>query len=138
MSEPKTRKTTTSFSAYLKTVKDPVQRADSRTIATMMQKATGKPPVLWGPAIVGFGELMITYASGKELDWPVTAFSPRKGSLTLYIMNGFKKEAALRSRLGKHTTGKVCLYIKKLADVDLEVLEEMIEESVAHEEKRAR
>ena len=137
MAEPKTRKTKTSFSAYLQTIKDPVQRADSRTIARMMQKATGKPPVLWGPAIVGFGEQMLKYASGKELEWPVSAFSPRKGSLTLYIMNGFKKEASLRARLGKHTTGKVCLYIKKLSDVDLQVLEEMIVASVDHEAKRA-
>ena len=137
MAEPKTRKTKTSLSAYLQTVEDPVQRADSRTIARMMQKATGKPPVLWGPAIVGFGVRMIKYASGKALEWPVTAFSPRKGSLTLYIMNGFKTEAALRAKLGKHTTGKVCLYIKKLAEIDLKVLEEMIEESVAHEEQKA-
>lgn len=138
MAEPITRPTKTPFSAYLKTIKDPVQRADSQTIARLMQQATGEPPVLWGPAIVGFGEQTIKYASGKELEWPVAAFSPRKGNLTLYIMNGFKREAALRARLGKHTTGKICLYIKKLADVDLKVLEEMIEASISHEEKRAR
>lgn len=128
----KTRKTTARVDAFLKKVADPVQRADSLVILKMMEKATGAPAKLWGPAIVGFGERMLKYASGRELEWPIAAFSPRKGNLTLYIMNGSKRCQSLLGKLGKHRTGKVCLYLKRLSEVDLEVLQEMIEESVAH------
>lgn len=130
--ELKTRKTNASVEAFLEKLSDPVQRADSKVVLAMMQKAAKAPPKLWGPAIVGFGERMLTYASGRELEWPILAFSPRKGNLTLYIMNGAKRHQVLLGKLGKHSTGKVCLYIKRLSDVDLEVLQEMIEESVGH------
>ena len=85
---------------------------------------------MWGPAIVGFGSQTLKYESGRELDWMLTGFSPRKANLTLYIMDGFSKYDDLMARLGKHTTGKSCLYIKKLSDIDESVLEELITESL--------
>jgi hypothetical protein len=95
-----------------------------------MQTATGEQPVMWGTGIIGFGSRPLKYASGRTLDWPYIGFAPRKTDLTLYIMDGFEDYAALLGRLGKHKTGKSCLYIKKLADVDGAVLEEVIRRSV--------
>ncbi len=97
-----------------------------------MKKITGEVPAMWGDSIVGFGSYDYKYASGREASWFLTGFSPRKQSLTLYIMAGFDQYAALLERLGKFTTGKSCLYIKKLEDVDLEVLGELIQRSIAH------
>lgn len=97
-----------------------------------MQDVTGEAPRMWGNSIVGFGSYRYKYASGKEGDWMLTGFSPRKQNLTLYIMSGFEINADIMSRLGKHTTGKGCLYIKKLKDVDQSVLRELITQSVEH------
>jgi hypothetical protein len=97
-----------------------------------MQQATQAPPKMWGTSIVGFGEYHYTYASGREGDWFLAGFSPRKNNLTLYIMSGFDDYAALLSKLGKYKTGKACLYINKLQDVDLAILRSLIERSVAH------
>lgn len=102
------------------------QRRDSETLIGLMQKISGQPPVLWGPAIIGFGEYHYVYATGREGDMPRIAFSPRKGKLVLYSMNDMAKYASVCERLGKHTTSKACLYITKLADVDMDVLEELI------------
>ncbi len=104
--------------------------ADCRTIMGLMKKATGEEPKLWGGSIVGYGRYTYKYDTGREGEWMITGFSPRKANLTLYIMMGFEEEAALMQKLGKHATGKSCLYIKKLADVDLKVLETLIVKGV--------
>ncbi|MBL7954460.1 MAG: DUF1801 domain-containing protein [Flavobacteriales bacterium] len=104
--------------------------ADCRVIMALMKKATGEEPKLWGPSIVGYGRYAYKYDTGREGEWMVTGFSPRKANLTLYIMMGFEKESALLKKLGKHTTGKSCLYIKRLSDVDLKVLESLITKGV--------
>ena len=96
-----------------------------------MHRVTGEEPVMWGPSIVGYGSYHYRYASGQEADWPVVGFSPRKQNLSIYIMTGFEASDALLSRLGKHKTGRSCLYVNKLADVDLEVLETLVRASVA-------
>ena len=100
--------------------------ADCRIISKLMKKATGEEPKMWGASIVGFGRYAYEGASGRSGEWMITGFSPRKTNLTVYIMMGFEKEAALMKKLGKHTTGKSCLYIKRLSDVDLKLLEELI------------
>ncbi len=109
--------------------------ADCRTIMGLMKKATGEEPKMWGASIVGFGRYHYKGASGREGEWFVTGFSPRKANLTLYILSGLEKEHALLEKLGKHSTGKGCLYIKKLADVDLKVLEQLISKGVKGMEK---
>ena len=127
--EPKTKKTNVNPKDFLNTIKDEQKRKDSFEVMKMMQKATGAKPVMWGSAIVGFGSVKLKYASGKELDWPKTGFSPRKQALTLYVVNHSSKEqTALLKKLGKHKTAKVCLYINKLSDVDTKVLEKVIAE----------
>jgi len=103
---------------------------DCRTIMKLMKKARGEEPKKWGASIVGFGRYAYEGASGRSGEWMVTGFSPRKTNLTLYIMMGFEKEAALMKKLGKHTTGKSCLYIKRLGDVDMKVLEELVVKGV--------
>jgi hypothetical protein len=110
--------------------------ADCRAIMGLMRKATGEDPKLWGASIVGYGRYAYTYDTGREGEWMITGFSPRKANLTLYIMMGFEEEAALMEKLGKHTTGKSCLYIKKLSDVDLRVLESLIVKGVRAMEKQ--
>ena len=127
--ELKTKETTASVEAFI--AKQPADiAADCRTIMGLMKKATGEDPKLWGPSIVGYGLYAYKYDTGREGEWMITGFSPRKANLTLYIMMGFEEEAALMQKLGKHTTGKSCLYIKKLSDVDLKVLESLIVKGV--------
>lgn len=104
--------------------------ADCRTVMSLMKKATGEEPRMWGAAIVGFGRYAYEGASGRAGEWMVTGFSPRKANLSLYILSGLDKETALLKKLGKHTTGKGCLYIKRLSDVDLKVLEQLIVKGV--------
>ncbi len=137
MAEAKTQPTKASVAAFLATIPDAERRRDCKLVAKLMQEATGARPVLWGTSIVGFGTYRYKYASGREGDWPVTAFSPRKNDLTLYIMPGFDDNADLLARLGKHKTGKSCLYLKRLSDVDLAVLQEIIEKSVAAMAKKS-
>lgn len=132
MAELKTKLTDASVEAFLNTLEDESKRKDAQTILQMMQDVTGEAPRMWGNSIVGFGSYRYKYASGKEGDWMLTGFSPRKQNLTLYIMSGFEINADIMSRLGKHTTGKGCLYIKKLKDVDQTVLRELITQSVEH------
>ncbi len=134
MAELKTRKNDASVEDFLESVEDEGKRADSRAVLDLMRRVTGEEPAMWGGSIVGFGSYHYKYASGREGDWMKVGFSPRKQSLTLYIMSGFARFDELMARLGKHSTGKSCLYIKKLEDVDLEVLEELVRESVAHVE----
>ena len=133
----KTTPTESSVAAFLAGVKDPARRRDCDRVVAMMRKATGAQPKMWGPSIVGFGTYRYKYASGREGDWMLTGFSPRKSDLTLYIMAGFDGYGDLMKRLGKHKTGKSCLYIRKLDDVDMAVLTELVERSVAHMSARS-
>ncbi len=132
MSEPKTRPTDASVDDYLDEIEDETRREDCRTLVRIMKKVTGARPRMWGPSIVGFGTYHYKYASGREGDWPLTGFSSRKRELTLYIMAGFSRYDELMAKLGKHKTGKSCLYVKRLADVDLKVLERLVTASVKH------
>lgn len=126
----KTTPTKASVTEYLKSVEDPQKRKDCRAIAKMMRAATGKRATMWGDSIVGFGRYHYKYESGREGDFFLTGFAPRKQNLTVYVMNGFDGQDRLMKRLGKFKTGRSCLYIKRLADVDPEVLEELIHASV--------
>ena len=130
MPENKTRATESSVDAFLDSLPEP-RRADARAIAKLMQSVSRQQPKMWGPSIVGFGRYHYRYDSGREGDMPLIAFSPRKAATVLYNMTGSSDSAALRAKLGKHTTGKGCLYIKKLADVDQQVLEALVVKSVA-------
>ncbi len=138
-SEPKTTRTSASVSAFLEQIADPARRADCVRIAGLMEQATGEAPAMWGTSIVGFGTYHYEYASGRSGDWPIVGFSPRKQDITLYIMPGFANYEALLGKLGKHRTGKSCLYLKRLEQVDLDVLSELITAAVAAmEPKRVR
>ncbi len=130
MAETKTKPTKESVSGFLKKVPDKGRREDCLKVLELMKDVTGEEPKMWGSSIVGFGRYHYKYESGREGDYMITGFSPRKGDLTLYIMNGFEPVSDLMTRLGKHKTGKSCLYIKKLADVDLGVLRKIVEKSV--------
>lgn len=132
MAELKTKLTDASVEAFLDGVADERKRQDCYTILAMMQEVTGTEAKMWGDSIVGFGSYHYKYASGREADWPLTGFSPRKQNLTLYIMSGFEQYDELLGRLGKHSTGKACLYIKRLQDVDLVTLKELVRLSVEH------
>ena len=132
----KTKATAVNPSAFIGKVKSDVKRSDSHEIVAMMQAATGEPPKMWGPTIVGFGSVHYKYESGREGDICMIGFSPRAGSLVLYI-GPTLEDAKLMSKLGKHTTGKGCLYINKLDDVDRGVLRKIVERSVALSRKRS-
>lgn len=132
MAALQTTKTGASVEAFIAAVPDEGVRADCHTIIRIMSSATGDAPSMWGPAIVGFGHSTLRYSNGKESDWMEVAFSPRKGTLVLYLHG---EHAQLLAKLGKHRSTKACLYIKRLADVDLEVLEALVEASV--KEQRA-
>ena len=132
MAELKTKPTKTSVHAFLATIKDADRRRDCRTVLKLMRQATRAAPKMWGPSIIGFGNYHYRYESGRAGDWFLTGFSPRKENLTLYIMAGFQRYSALMRALGKYKTGRSCLYIKRLADVDLEVLNTLIRESVRY------
>jgi hypothetical protein len=131
MAELKTKPTGASVAAFLDAIPDEARRADCRRVVEIMRKATGAEPRMWGAGIVGFGRHRYQGASGVA-EWFLTGFSPRKQNLTLYVMAGFDRYPALMRTLGTHKTGKSCLYLKRLADVDLGVLTELIEASVAH------
>ena len=129
MSDLKTQKTKASVSAFLNAIEDDQQRKDAKTIAKIMKEVTGTVPAMWGPSIVGFGSYHYKGASGREGDWLRTGFSPRKQNLSVYIMDGFKSYGPLLKKLGKHKTSKSCLYIKRLEDVDVGVLRQLIKAS---------
>ena len=126
----KTKKTSASVSKFLESIEDAKRRDDCRRVLEIMEKATGAEGKMWGSSVVGFGDYHYKYESGRENDWFVTGFSPRKESLTLYFMTGIEPYKSLLGKLGKHKTGKGCLYIKNLADVDMNVLEVLITTSV--------
>ena len=130
MAELKTKKTKASVAAFLDKIADEQRRKDCQTVLNLMKQATGEEPKMWGSSIVGFGTYHYRYASGREGDWPIIGFSPRKTDLTLYIMPGFEKFESLMAKLGKYKTGVSCLYIKKLDDVEIPVLKKLIAKSV--------
>lgn len=131
MAENKTKPTTASVAAFIDAIADKTKRADAKALLTLMREVTGEPPTMWGPSIIGFGTCHFKYDSGREGDMPLAGFSPRKPATVIYILTGAHGTDALLAKLGKHTIGKSCLYIKKLADVDQTVLKTLITKSVA-------
>lgn len=129
--EIKTKKTEASVEDFLNKIENEKVRDDCKKIAGMMEKATAEKPKMWGDAIVGFGEQHLKYASGRDVDWMLVGFSPRKANITLYLNQGQGWDDDLLSKLGRHKAGMGCLYIKRLSDVDEKVLEKLIEKSVA-------
>ncbi|MEM6699472.1 MAG: DUF1801 domain-containing protein [Bacteroidota bacterium] len=130
MAEVKTKRNDGDVIAFLNSVENGKRRTDSLRMLEIMKELTGASPEMWGGSIIGFDSYHYVYASGKEGDWPIVGFSPRKQNLTLYIMTGFDRYEELMQKLGKYKTGKSCLYIKRLEDVEEEVLKELIRESV--------
>ncbi|MCB2087912.1 MAG: DUF1801 domain-containing protein [Sphingomonadaceae bacterium] len=137
MSEAKTRPTELAVSDFIAAVEPAAKRADAQLLDALFRKVTGAEPRMWGPSIIGYGEYRTTYASGRDVHWMRSGFSPRKAKHSLYFMGGYCDGASGRrreeqlARLGKHATGKSCVYVNKLADIDLSVLEEIIAEDWA-------
>ncbi len=135
MAELKTKASDASVSAFLQSVDGEQKRRDARDILALMKEETGKRPRMWGTSIVGFGSYHYKYQSGREGDWLVTGFPPRKQNLAVYIMPGFSRYSTLMNRLGKYKTGKSCLYLRRLGDVDQKVLRQLVTRSVADMKK---
>ena len=136
MADLKTKPTQVSVASFLNAIPDEARRKDCKTVAKMMEQVSGEKPKMWGPSIVGFGQYHYKYASGHEGDSCLVGFSSRKGDISLYVTAGFEGREPLLARLGKHKTGKVCLYVRRLADIDLEVLESLVKGSVAEMRRR--
>lgn len=136
MAENKTQPTPASVDAFIAAAQPPERSADARVIRATMERLSGEPARMWGPSIVGFGRYHYKYDSGREGDMARIGFSPRKAELVLYLLDGFPGHAELMGRLGKHRTGKSCLYIKRLSDIDMGVLEELIAASIAEMDRR--
>ena len=136
MADNKTKPTSLSVAAFIAAIPDAARRADAKALVKAMQSASGEKPQMWGPSIIGFGSYHYKYESGREGDMPLIGFSPRKAASVLYGLIGPEACKALLPKLGKHTTGKGCLYIKKLADVDQKVLDTMAAKSVAAKRKQ--
>lgn len=130
MAENKTKANDASVEAFLNAVPDEKKRADAFRVLAIMREETGEEPRMWGSSIIGFGSLHYKYASGREGDQPLVGFSPRKANLALYITSDFDRYGALMERLGKFSTGKACLYVKRLSDVDETTLRELVRQSV--------
>lgn len=135
MAETKTKPTPVNVADFIDAVENPVRRDDAKTVCAMLERITGEPPKMWGPSIVGFGSYHYKYDSGHEGDMCRLGFSPRKAELVLYILTDSDGEAEKLARLGKHKTGKSCLYIKKLSDVDMAVLEELSRDRLDYMER---
>jgi Domain of unknown function (DU1801) len=135
LAEAKTKPTKQSLKDFISSLPDQQTREDCAAIAKLMEAATGSKPVMWGANIVGFGSRKIKYAGGKEAEWPLIAFSPRKQNLALYVLSGEDSHADLLAKLGKHSVGKGCLYIKRLSDVDLPTLKKLISASVKRKKR---
>ena len=136
MAEAKTKPTKASVAAFLKKVPDARRREDAAVVVALMKEVTQLDPVMWGPAIIGFGSCHYKYESGREGDMPMIGFSPRKQNLTLYVMPSDEDHAADLKRLGPHTTAKSCLYIKRLADIDMPTLKRIVARSFAKVKKK--
>ena len=132
MAENKTRATIASVTEFINAIEDRQKRADARKVAAIMRRVTGKRAKMWGSSIVGYGTYHYKYESGREGDFMITGFSPRRQALTVYILAGFGRFDTLMGKLGKYKTGKSCLYIKRLSDVDEKVLEKLIDGSVKY------
>jgi hypothetical protein len=132
----KTQPNDADVDAFIAAIDDPRKRKDSEAICRLMSEETGEPPRMWGTSIVGFGRYHYAYASGREGDWMALGFAPRKANLTLYLMDGFSGYGELLARLGKHSTGASCLHIKRLGDVDVDVLRELVRRSYEHTSAR--
>ncbi len=130
MAELKTKITDTSVTDFINAISDPKTREDCFTILRIMRDATNSEPKMWGTSIIGFGSYHYKYENGRENDWFLVGFSPRKQNLTIYLMGGLDDYGSLLKKLGKHSLGKGCLYIKKLDDVQLPVLTELVNNSV--------
>ncbi len=130
MAELKTKKTELSVDTFIKKIAEPQKQKDAFTIIQLMEKATKAKAKMWGTSIIGFGDKLLKYESGRELDWFVMGFSPRKQNLVFYISGAVEKQQPLLKKLGKHKTGKGCLYINKLEEVDMDVLKEIINKGV--------
>ena len=131
----KTTENNNSVGDFLDTVTDAGKRADSLKIIELFSEWTGFGPKMWGSAIIGFGTVHYKYASGREGDMPLSGFSPRKNNITIYMSDGFEGREALLSKLGKHTSSKACIYIRKLEDIDMEILKKINDASIAHTKK---
>ena len=131
MAENKTKPTKVSVASFIAQLADPAKRSDAKALVTLLREVTGEPAKMWGPSIIGFGTCHYKYESGREGDMPVAGFSPRQPATVIYIMTGARGSEALFAKLGKHTIGKNCLYIKKLADVDQAVLKTLLVKSIA-------
>ncbi len=132
MAETKTRATTVNVDDFIAAAEPPQRSEDAKIVDAMLRRVTGEVPKMWGPTIVGYGQYHYRYDSGHEGDMCRLGFSPRKAQLVLYVLTGADGEAELLSKLGKHSTGKSCLYVKKLADVDMGVLEQISRNALAH------
>jgi hypothetical protein len=132
MSKPKTKQNDKDVTAFLNDIEHDRKRKEAFQLLDIFKEVTGEPPKMWGSSIIGFGKYRYVYKSGREGDWMLTGFSPRKAKHSLYIMSGFSKFDELMEKLGKHKTGKSCLYVNKLEDIDIEVLKELIDSSVMH------
>jgi hypothetical protein len=131
----KTQPTKASVTKFLNNIEHETRQADGKRLLTLFKEITGEKPVMWGDSIVGFGQYHYKYASGREGDFLMTGFSPRKSNLSLYVMDGFKQRDQLLAKLGKHKTSVACLYINKLSDVDESVLKQLIQKSYEHMQK---
>jgi len=131
----KTQPTKVTVSAFLKAVEPEQRRADAKTLHALLRRVTGEKARMWGTSIVGYGEYHYKYDSGREGDHMIVGFAPRKANMVLYIMPGFSAHAGLMKKLGKHKTGRSCLYVNKLTDIDMDVLEKLVVKSVAHMRK---
>lgn len=136
MAEIKTRPTAKSVDKFLQAIENETRRKDCMVVAKLMEEVTGVKPKMWGPSIVGFGSYHYKYPSGQEADWPIAAFSPRKQNLTIYIMPGFDRYEGLMKKLGKFSTAKSCLYIKRLDDIHLPTLKKLVSESSKYMKKK--
>ena len=133
MATNKTLPTPADAQAYLSAIADPVRRADCQALAALMERVTVAPPVMWGASIVGFGSYHYRYASGREGDAPLIGFAPRKGDISIYLSCGVEEREALLAQLGRHKMGKGCLYVRTLADIDIDlaILEQLLRQSIA-------
>ncbi|MEQ1863399.1 MAG: DUF1801 domain-containing protein [Micropepsaceae bacterium] len=136
MAELKTKPTKSGVDAFINKIPDAQKRDDCNLLVGIMRAATKSEPVMWGASIIGFGSYRYTYASGREGDWPIVGLSPRKQNLTVYIMPGFDEFGDLLAKLGKHSTGKSCLYIRRLSDIDLPTLTKIVTKSIAKMKKK--
>lgn len=133
--ETKTIPTSASVDTFIASIPDDIKQQDSHTLIKIMSEVTGEPAVMWGPSIIGFGSYHYKYASGREGDAPAAGFSPRKAALTIYLFYGAEQHTDLLAQLGPHKLGKVCLYIKRLSDIDIDTLKQLIQ--VSYDELRA-